>query len=375
MKILHFVNGRCNFDSANGVEKTIFYLARYQAKMGHDVAVINLTNKPVLEIGSGVHVENFKSICGGWIIPRALKDAIIRLRPDVIHLHSAYVPSNAAVGRFARIESIPYVTTPNGNLSPLLLKRRAWLKIPYKRLFELPLQNRSAFVHAINDSADIRSYGVKSPIISAPNGMEIDDRPMPDDIFAMKFPEFAGATRVLYLGRLDVEQKGLDLLIESYARLEGSNTVLILAGTSWKNGRDRLELLAEKLHVRRRIVFYGGAFGEEKRSLLKHADFFVHTSRWEAGIPFSVLEGLAAGLPTLVTLGADPAGLVAHNMAGINVDPDSNSIAAALGHLLALYPESRKVYSIAAQELIRSQFSWERIAKTIVEGYSKYCAC
>jgi glycosyltransferase involved in cell wall biosynthesis len=354
------------------VEKTICYLSRYEAMQGHQVTVFNLTDKPVLEIGDGVRVENFKPIFKGWLIPAELKRAIAGLNPDVIHLHSVYVPSNAAVARFARSIDIPYITTPNGNLSPLLLKRRPWLKQPYKLLFELPMQNKATFVHAINDFDDIRSYGVKSPIVSAPNGMEIDDGPMPADYFSEKFPKFSHLKRILFLGRLDVEQKGLDLLIESYAKLDDSQSVLILAGTSWKNGLERLEGLAEKLNIRQRIVFYGGVFGEEKRSLLRHSDYFIHTSRWEAGIPFSVLEGLAAGLPTMVTPGADPKGLVSQSNAGINVKSDVDSITVGLRELLSLDSETLKNSSIAARNLVHSTFSWEQIAKTIVTACSTH---
>lgn len=373
MKILHFVNGRCNFESANGVEKTICYMARYQAKQGHHVTVLNLTDKSVIEIGDDVQVLNQKPLCRGWLLSLETKRTIEDLKPEVIHLHSAYVPSNAAVGRLARSLGIPYAITPNGNLSSKLLKRRSWQKKPYRYLFELPLQNKAIFVHAINDIEEIRAYGVTSKIISAPNGMELDEKPKPNDVFIEKFPAFHDKRRILFLGRLDVEQKGLDLLIESYARLNDESSILILAGTSWKDGRERLQALAEKLGIDQRIIFYGGVFGEEKRSLLRHADYFIHTSRWEAGIPFSVLEGLAAGLPSLATPGADPTGLISASKAGINVEQSIESIESGLRELLDLDTKTLEENSIAALNLVRSNFSWEKIVATISEGYSKNC--
>lgn len=373
MKILHFVNGRCNFESANGVEKTICYLARYQSKIGHSVTIFNMTHKPVLEIGDGVQVLNFDPVFSGWRISSKLKSAIIGLSPDVIHLHSAYVPSNAAVARFSRRNHITYVTTPNGNLSPLLLKRKPWLKLPYKYFFELPLHQGAAFVHSINDKDDIRKYGVTIPMIIAPNGMELDELPMPDDVFLQKYPQYSGKKRILFLGRLDVEQKGLDLLIESYAKLNPDQAVLILAGASWKDGRERLEELAIRTGIRKKVVFWGSIFGEDKRSMLKHADFFIHTSRWEAGIPFSVLEGLAAGLPVIATCGADPTSKISNVGAGLNPEMEVSAIAEGINTMLKLETDQISQMSQRAKKLVGEQFSWTKIAADMCDGYNQYC--
>jgi glycosyltransferase involved in cell wall biosynthesis len=373
MKILHFVNGRCNFESANGVEKTICYLARYQAKLGHSVNVFNMTEKPVLEVGDCVKVANFNPTLRGWRISSELKSAILDLAPDVIHFHSAYVPSNAAVARFAYSKKISYVTTPNGNLSPLLLKRKPWFKIPYKYIFELPMHQRAAFIHSINDKDDIRRYGVTIPMIIAPNGMELDDTPMPEDYFSLKHPEHSGKKRILFLGRLDVEQKGLDILIEGFAKLNPQKAVLILAGASWKDGYERLKESSIKKGVADRIVFWGGIFGDEKCSMFRHADFFVHTSRWEAGIPFSVLEALAAGLPVLATKGADPALRISKEGAGINPVMHINAIAEGLGEMLNLNNEQQCSMGSKGRDLVKNEFSWEKIAETICEGYKKHC--
>lgn len=374
MKILHFVNGRCNFESANGVEKTICYLSRYQSKLGNSVTVFNLTDKPLLEIGDGVHVQNFKTVWRGWRISNELKSAILEHAPDVIHLHSAYVPSNCAVTRHVRRNHISYVTTPNGNLSPLLLNRKPWFKVPYKYLFELPLHQGAAFIHSINDRDDIRKYGVSVPMVIATNGMELDESPMPEDVFLKKFPHLVGKKRILFLGRLDVEQKGLDLLLESFAKLITEQAVLILAGMSWKNGRERLEEQATKLGVGEKVVFWGGIFGEEKRSILRHADFFVHTSRWEAGIPFSVLEALAAGLPALATKGADPNSRISEVGAGINPQMETTAIAAGLHDMLNLNEADKDTLSKHARKLIEEEFSWGEAAATICDGYRKYCS-
>ena len=39
MRIVHFILGRCNPDSANGVDKTAYYLSKTQTSMGHQVSL------------------------------------------------------------------------------------------------------------------------------------------------------------------------------------------------------------------------------------------------------------------------------------------------------------------------------------------------
>ena len=50
MKILHFIEGRCNPDTANGVDKTIYFLTRELAALGHEVHLISETKKDPIEI-------------------------------------------------------------------------------------------------------------------------------------------------------------------------------------------------------------------------------------------------------------------------------------------------------------------------------------
>jgi len=50
MRIAHVLLGRCNPDSANGVDKTVYYLAHHQASLGSQVAVFSLTVKEPIPI-------------------------------------------------------------------------------------------------------------------------------------------------------------------------------------------------------------------------------------------------------------------------------------------------------------------------------------
>ncbi len=100
---------------------------------------------------------------------------------------------------------------------------------------------------------------------------------------------------ILFLGRLDIGQKGIDLLLEAYARIQSKvNYPLIIAG----NGPDetRIKEMIHALKLSERVKMIGATFGKKKNRVLSEAFFVAFPSRHE-GFPLFSLEALAAGLP------------------------------------------------------------------------------
>jgi glycosyltransferase involved in cell wall biosynthesis len=372
MRIAHFVQGRPNPDSANGVDKTVYFLSRAQAARGDEVTVFALSDKSILPI-EGVEVRHFIPRRWRLRVPISLIDAIRAKCPDFVHLHSAYIPPNVPVARAMRESRIPYAVTPNGVLARQLLRRRPHIKLPYKFLFERPLLNGAAFVHSVGDTDEIRHYGVAVPIVEVPNGF--DPRQIPGGLDAARLRRelSTGSECVaLYIGRLDVTQKGLDLLLRGLAEAASQIEIrLVLAGPDWKGGRRRLERLAVDLDLSDRAVFWGPAFGRLKFELLAGADFFVHTSRWE-GLSFSVVEALAMGKPTLLTAAADPLGLVGRYGAGRVVQPDVASIAAGMRELADWGGSVMRSAGERARAIVDHHLAWPRIAEQLSEAYLMY---
>ncbi len=99
---------------------------------------------------------------------------------------------------------------------------------------------------------------------------------------------------VLFLGRLDIFHKGLDMLVEAFENLEG--IPLIIAG----KGKDeqKLRLLIEQKGLK--VEFTGFVSGERKFRTLLDSKFLVMPSRFEAqGIV--ALEAAAVGKPLIVS--------------------------------------------------------------------------
>lgn len=87
---------------------------------------------------------------------------------------------------------------------------------------------------------------------------------------------------ILFLGRIEVNQKGLDLLLESYAKV--SHLIpykLVIAGSGSPKEEIRLRELIRKYNLTGRIVLPGRVCGEKKDSLYANSAFVVIPSRHE----------------------------------------------------------------------------------------------
>jgi glycosyltransferase involved in cell wall biosynthesis len=375
MRIAHFMVGRCNPDSANGIDKSVYYLSSAQAALGHDVSLFSLSAKPAIPV-PGVEAQTYAPLLKldlpAWSFWRNLCD----WRPDVVHIHSLYVPANALLAHGLRHRGIPYVITPHGATNKHVMLRRSYVKRPYRALVERPTLNRAAFVHAIADQGAIRDYGVISPVVVAPNG--IDPGLVPDDLdqLACRAREALGnQTRLaLFLGRLDHITKGLDLLIEAFADVapQMEDLFLVLVGPDRRPSRRVLVDLVVRRGVASRVVFWGPVYGAEKFGLLAAADFVVHPSRSEGGMPTSVLEALAVGRPCLVSSAADPQAVIARYDAGEVVEPTVAAVARGLEQLGGASNETLRRQGERATVLAREEFSWPSVARTLVDGYARY---
>jgi glycosyltransferase involved in cell wall biosynthesis len=374
LRIAHFMLGRCNPESANGIDKSVYYLSSAQAALGHDVALFSVSPKPALPV-PGVETRTYPPAIMLDLPRRSLWRDLRDWYPDVVHIHSLYVPANALLAQVLRRKGIPYVITPHGATGQYVMLRRSYFKRPYRTLIERPTLNRAAFVHAIADQGSISNYGVTAPVVVASNG--IDPASVPEgldrQICRTKMGISAQSRLALFLGRLDCVIKGLDLLINAFANVapDVKDLVLILVGPDIGDSRRLLMDLADRRSVASRVIFWGPAFGAAKFELLAAADFVVLPSRSEGG-PISVLEAMAMGRPCLVSNAVDPQGIIARYDAGVTVEPTISAVARGLEQMGMASNETLTRQGRRAAELARAEFSWPRVARTVVDGYARY---
>lgn len=112
--------------------------------------------------------------------------------------------------------------------------------------------------------------------------------------------------KLIFVGRL-AEVKGIFQIIEALAlvRARGRDIHLVIAGS----GPDmkRLQALVDDKNLNAYASFAGAVYGEEKDRLWREADLFVFPTYHREGLPYAILESMAARTPPIVSpVGAIP---------------------------------------------------------------------
>ena len=161
-----------------------------------------------------------------------------------------------------------------------------------------------------------------------------------------------GRRVIACVGRL-IEAKGQGILLEAFARLRQTHpdVALLLVGDG--PARGELESRVRTLGLAGQVVFAGNR--RDIPAVLSATDVFVLPSFAE-GIPLSLLEAMAAGVPVVATAVPGNTNVVAHDGLGRLVPPrDAAAIAAAVAGLLDT-PEAARRIGGAGQAHVRTHF-------------------
>lgn len=106
---------------------------------------------------------------------------------------------------------------------------------------------------------------------------------------------------LLYIGRMEVHMKGLDMLIDSVTSvlLRNETIRLVLAGKGSESDRALLEKKVLENKLERQTIFSGYVDEAEKDRLLSEALLFLTPSRFET-FGISLLEAMSSGVPAVV---------------------------------------------------------------------------
>lgn len=373
--------GNFDPDSADGTDKVVVGLTTWLPRYGVQTEVWQLTRTDTrsdVRTVNGVPVINQKTVPRPWSYVRGLtpsaRDFVDRgqAKVDLVHFHSALIPEHVAA---ARRLHVPYVISPQGGYSQGILHgRHRWFKSPWMRLREGPYARGAAFLHSVSgrEADGLRVAFPGAPIVVIPAG--VDAPPLPEATH--RAGRHASPKELVYLGRMVVSQKGLDVLLHGYAdflkRRGDRHTRLVLIGPDFQGGRARLEALARTLGISDRITMRGPVFGSEKWDCLSGAYAFVHPSRWE-GLPNAVMEAMAASCPVLVTPGTNVSELVSRYSAGVAVDCVAEAVSRGLESLVEISDDRYVQMSQRARQLVDEHFSWSITAERMARAYFDTC--
>ncbi len=170
-----------------------------------------------------------------------------------------------------------------------------------------------------------------------------------------------------------IEKKGLDVALRAFARFAAAHPAARFTIAGDGPLREPLERLARELGTAERVAFAGFMDQAGLRDLYHRSHVFVHPSQItddqnQEGIPNSMLEAMATGLPVLATKHGGIPEAVCHGVTGLLVpERDVDGLAGSMARLAAATGEWEAMGRAAAAD-VREHFEHAaQIAK--LEGF------
>ncbi len=339
------------------------------ASMGHDIDVVTANYagaRPRVE--DGVHYRQ----CGlarGYApsllshqmcLPRVVAAATRRgPAPDIIVEEFAPLTSSLGVGHWTRV---PTVGVAQGFFAEEKAREYHLPRRPLVGIQRWGTRSHADLIAVSEDvAARLRAEAPAARVAVIANGVDTDAADAGRASVAAQPP---GRRFLLFLGRLEIRQKGLDVLLAAMEQVN-PDVNLVIAG----EGKDRTEIERD-IQARRlgaRVQLVGAVHGERKWELLAGAALLLAPSRYET-FGITPLEAMACGVPVVASDLACLRELIPAT-AGVHVPrEDPHALAAAINALLAA-PGRRAAMAAAGPETAR-HYSWQSIADAQCQIYA-----
>jgi glycosyltransferase involved in cell wall biosynthesis len=225
---------------------------------------------------------------------------------------------------------------------------------------------RKTDVVCLLSSEEMRAYsefvpGVRLELI--PNAIDMDPK-----VVVPSEPK-TGPLRLVFVGRL-APAKGVAECVGALKLLvdEGRAMRLTVAGLGPQE--EELKVLVASIDIGEHVDFVGPIFDEEENKLWRESDVFVFPTYHHEGLPYALLESMAAGcVPTTTRVGGHP-DVMEHNVHGLFVPPRNSR---ALADAVIKLDEDRNLLLKMAQNgisRIREHYDVERLAEQFRNVYN-----
>lgn len=353
MRIAYYTN----FHSYGGGERYLVDLALQAAQGGHEVHLIVRKQATILPrvqelLASSVQVHLLSVEDGTdlstWKVMGKLVHLLRQLRPDVFHINecrvgllSGKVAATKVVGSF----HVPERFEVAGVILPNAVDQ--FLVSMYDGIISVSDHTCKIFYSKFTYRRELKRIYV---------GQYLSNKlKMNNEIKVVVCP-----------GRLDVAQKGQDLLLEAWAKLDTSGRQLWFLGT----GPSQLELEKRCQDLKLNNVTFKG-FVNDVMEVLYRADLVVIPSRFE-GIPYVILETMSVGTPIVATrVGGIPEAI--ESGCGMICDPKVESLVEKLEAILQMDSHELQRMSENSRRVLETKFNPSKMFNETQDFYGRFC--
>ena len=383
MNILHVVPSFAPCFAHGGVVNASYQIAKKQVEEGHNVTVyttdscnerLKFDDNYNVDV-EGIKVFYFKNLSNNIKNKLTIDtpiSAISNIKKtindfDIIHIHEHRHSLAIATHRYAKKNNVPYVLQAHGSVLPFFQKEK--MKDIFDKLWGFDILYDASRVFALTEieKEQYLKMGVAEDNIEiVPLGInlnEYNDLPTKGN-FKSKHDISNDDKLILFLGRIH-EIKGLDLLVNAFAKTDNDNVTLAIVGGDY-GFRERLDELIVKNNLQGKVIFPGVLTGPDKIEALVDCDIFVMPSRYES-FTTSGLEAMACGKPLILTKNNHIHTWVKDNV-GLICEFDENDLSNCIETLL----NDDKLcdrFGETGRKLIEEKYDWDKVSKQINNIY------
>jgi glycogen(starch) synthase len=354
------------FPSVGGVETHVLELSKHLSELDVSVKVLTTDLKSystmqrvqALNDTSVARERAFKilPLPGGLGIVSPGMLRYIKLKCEIVHIHGYGSFPTFLTPLFKLAKKKVVITTHSDEGLHSFRKRAYDIIVPRLSLF----YSSKIVALSRHEKKLLTNFGIPEERIEIiPNGVDAN-------LFNIR--RRVDATRnkkkVLYVGRLNFRQKGIDILLLAARKLiKRHNVIFEFVGPP--EDIEGFNNLVDRSGLRERIIYHGEVSRKRLIEIMTDADLLVLPSRFE---PFGIviLEAMAIGLPVIASsVGGIPEVIRDGDNGLLFPREDSDTLASKIELLLTDTTLTERISS-RAKEYVKG-FTWDKIAmKTLM---------
>ncbi len=201
-----------------------------------------------------------------------------------------------------------------------------------------------------------------------PHKIEVVHNAIPDRLCRRRVAD--GTIRLVYAGRI-VPEKGIDLLLDAFCRLQNENVRLDLYGTGPQDYVEQLRRRAEETGVGSGVRFAG--YTEDVHAALERADIGVLPTVAREAFGLAILEYMRAGLAVVTTDGGAQREFLVDGRDALLVPPgDVDALAEALRRLTE-EDALRNRLAIEGRRAFETRLGYDIFLRKMTDLYEGLC--
>jgi glycosyltransferase involved in cell wall biosynthesis len=370
MRILHVVTLVDDQASYGGALTVAVNQCIELRRRGHDARIVGgwrgTGQAPTQLEGVPAHLFRVRPVAPGLHFSGLFSPGLLRwVRDhlgsfDIAHVHLARDLVPLSVAALLRRAELPYVVQTHGALSPD--PRRAARTVDRALTRTTLLGARHIFVLTPEERDVVaRVAGSAEGISLLRNGIVLPDR-VPASMST-------GPADVLFLSRLQPSRRVMAFAAAAERLVvDGVDATFAVVGPDGGDLKALRRFIAARPALRNRLRYEGVLAHDRAVERLRRADLYVLPSVDDQAYPMSLLEAMAAGVPSICTTVCGLAGTLAREGAAIVANPTDDALYGAIRRLLTDRP-GRARLSARAAATAASAFSMTAVAEVLEEEY------